>query len=124
MKTNNAGVLEMSNDERRALDAYRRCDKGAAWGRVSAYVVISPDGKGWGKIKCAWPVDDMGPLHVFAWDCSGDNGIQYGKASGCGYDKLSAALVGVKWGPITFKDHPTNWESQLRTAGYTVVQAV
>ena len=124
MKVNNAGTLEMSKDETRALNAYRRCEKSPAWSRVSAYVIISPDGKGWGKIKAAWPSDGMGPLHVFAWDCSGDNGIQYGKASGCGYDKLSAALVGIKWGDIVFTDHPVNWEIQLRKAGYTVVQAV
>ena len=42
----------------------------------------------------------------------------------CGYDKLSAALGGIKWGELTFTDHPVNWEIQLRKAGYTVVQAV
>ena len=117
------GELVMSKDERRAVDALHRVENGPAWSRCAAYVVLSPFNGKWGKIKVAYPADGAGPLHVFAWDCEG-SGLYYGKASGYGYDKLSAALCGMKWDSLTFTDHPTNWEMQLRKAGYTVIQAI
>lgn len=118
------GQVIMDKDTRRAIDAMRRVEKGPAWARASAYVVIHPDGKQYGKIKCAHPADGMGPIHVFAWDCTG-SGLQYGKASGCGYDKLSVAMCGMTWDGMTFGDHPNgHWETMLRQAGYQVIQAL
>jgi hypothetical protein len=91
-------------DTNRAIAALRTVENGKAWDRASAYVIVHPNGKQYGKVKCAWPADGMGPLHVFMWDCNG-TGIQYGKASGCGYDKLTAALSGMTFDGITLRDH-------------------
>ena len=106
-----------------ALAWLRKVEDGPAWDRASAYVILSPDHKSYGKIKIARPLDGMGPLHVFVWDCKG-TGLQYGKASGCGYDKLAAALDGLTFDGIKLQDHPLGWESQLREAGYEIIQAL
>lgn len=101
----------------------QKVEAGPAWDRARAYIVLSPNKKSWGKIKVAYPKDGMGPLQVFFWDCKG-TGLQYGRASGCGYDKLAAAMEGLTWDGIALKDHPIGWESQLRDAGYEVIQAI
>ena len=72
-----------------ALAWLGKIENGLAWDRASAYVILAPDRRSWGKIKIARPKDGMGPLHVFLWDTQG-TGLQHGKASGCGYDKLAA----------------------------------
>ena len=118
------GSLKMDKDTRRALNALTAVEKGPAWSRAAAYIIPHPDRKRWGKIKVSYPKDGMGPLRAFVWDCEGNDGLKYGSASGCGYDKLSAAMCGLKFDNITFSDHPVNWEIQLRKAGYEVIQAL
>lgn len=126
--------MEFTKEQLKAIKALQAAEKSPAWNRVSAYVIIAPGAcnttptgfysKSIGKIKVIHPADGMGILKVFAWDCSGNNGLQIGQASGCGYDKLSAAMEGLKFDDIVFTDHPKNWEMQLREAGYTIVQAI
>lgn len=106
----------------------RKAEHSPAWNRASAYVILK-GGKEVGRIKVKHPKDGMGPLVSFLWDWTGPEsidklGIQRGSASGCGYDKLAAAMEGFKFGAITFKDHPTDWKMQLREAGYTLIQAL
>lgn len=74
-----------------------------------------------GKIKVALPKYGMGTLQVWVWD---DNGLQYGSASGCGYDKLSAALHGINFDGYVIQDSGIEFTSQLRDAGYLVVRAI
>lgn len=119
--------MEMSKDERRALDALRAAEISLGWSRARAYVVLSPDRKRFGKIKILYPADGAGRLRVFAWDCSGDHGLQYGHATGGGYDKLSAALCGMKWDGLVFGDHCQDggpWDKMLKDAGYEIIQAL
>jgi hypothetical protein len=115
--------MTFSKSEEKAINALRKAEQGA-FSRVRAYVILPQTFMGhYGKIKVSYPADGMGKVHVWFWDCQGNN-LQYGNASGCGYDKLSAALQGLKFDDIVFTDHPVNWEMQLRNAGYTVIQAV
>lgn len=121
--------MEFSKEQEKAIKALQAAEKSPAWNRVSAYVIIDQFGTGgdcnkFGKVKVIHPADGAGALKVFVWDCTGDNGLQMGTASGYGYDKLSAAMCGIKFDDIEFTDHPTNWEMQLRQAGYTVIQAI
>jgi hypothetical protein len=120
-----------------AIKALQAAEKGPAWKRAGAFVVIPPRStvaefndpghkltlKSFGKIKVAYPADGAGRLRVWVWDCIGSD-VQYGTASGGGYDKLSAALSGLTFDGLTLTDHPQNWESQLREAGYTIISAI
>lgn len=129
--------MEFTKQQEKALAAYRKCDNGPAFNRVRAYVIIAPQHAAYcetakhtvikelqhGSIKVAYPADGAGKLQVFVWECK-NPGMQYGWASGYGYDKLSAALKGIKFDDIVFTDHPENWQIQLRNAGYTVIQAI
>lgn len=98
-----------------------RTAENVAWGRAAAYIILK-DGKFEGKIKVAYPKDGAGILRVFLWDF--ENELQIGSAGGFGYDKLSAALAGLKFKALVLTDHPENWERQLRAAGYEIIQAM
>jgi hypothetical protein len=123
--------MEFTKEQLKAIKALQAAEKSPAWNRVSAYVIIdkfgvNSDCNRFGKIKVIHPADGMGSLKVFVWDCTGSD-LQMGTASGCGYDKLSAAMVDMKFDDITFTDHGSlsgNWQTQLRAAGYTIVQAI
>ena len=119
LKAAEKAVKLSKKNEDRAVAALRRVENGSAWKRAAAYVIVKAD-HSWGKIKVAYPADGMGPLRVFLWD--GIHGIQYGYASGCGYNKLAAALDGMMYGHIKFNEG--EWESQLRKDGYEVIQAL
>lgn len=97
-----------------------KCEKGV-FNRVRA-IAIFKDGSYIGKMQVAYPKDGAGTLRVFLWDFG--NNIQMGTAGGYGYDKLSAALRGLKFQGIEFQDHPENWEIQLREAGYQAVTVI
>lgn len=107
----------------------RVAEKSPAWHRAGAYAIMKGTEYA-GKILCKYPVDGMGPLEVFLWDwtehASGgpSREIQRGRASGCGYGKLAAALEGLKFGPIVFADHPTDWKTQLREAGFELLNVL
>ena len=94
------------------------------FGRVRAYAIFrTGEAESYcGKIQVAYPKDGAGILRVFLWDFG--NKIQMGTAGGYGYDKLSAALRGLKFQGITLQDYSPNWETQLKDAGYTLIQVV
>ena len=73
-----------------------------------------------GKIIGAYPSDGAGRLHVSLWDYTQDGGtqVQDGSAAGYGYNKLAAALSGLKFAGITLQDEPSCWVYQLLEAGY------
>lgn len=98
----------------------RKCEN-TSWNRAGAYIILK-DGKFTGKIKVSYPKDGAGTLKVFLWDF--ENELQIGSASGYGYDKLSAALEGMKFKDIVLTDHPQNWTRQLESAGYEIIQAI
>lgn len=86
-------------------------------------VAILKDGKIVGKILGAFSTQGQGRLYVSLWDWTEDGGhpgVQEGSAKGYGYDKFSAALTGMKFAGVTLQDHPRNWETQLREAGFVV----
>ncbi len=99
----------------------------AVFARCSAYVILDPSKKEEnlyvGKILVSYPKDGMGNLKVNVFDWTGDDSqVHYGSASGYGYDKLSAALHNIPFGKIVFKDHPEEWQSILRDAGYILIR--
>lgn len=107
----------------KAIKALRRIEAGPAWERARAYIILSPDKQKHGRIQVAYPRDGAGTLHVFVWDCDGTP-VQYGAASSCDYDKLSAALTGITFDNILFRAEPAYWKLDLKKAGYTVIQAL
>jgi hypothetical protein len=85
--------------------------------------VILKEGKIIGKIIIAYPKDGAGVVHVNFWDWSDKNHtpeVQYGRASGYGYDKVSAAIAGMKFAGKKLTDHPYNYEWCLRDLGFEV----
>lgn len=90
----------------------------SAWSRCRVFIILK-NGEYVGKIQVAYPKDGAGTLRAFLFDFG--NEPQMGTAGGFGYDKLAAALRGMTFQGITLKDHPTDWERQLRDAGYSVI---
>lgn len=111
-------------EESRALSALKRAES-ACWGRAAAYIIINKTTGVWGKVKVAYPAVGAGPLRVWLWSPSHD--LQYGKASGYGYDKLAAAMSGMRYDNLTFGNHcegAGEWRSCLEKNGYEVIQAL
>lgn len=116
-------------------NALRRCEQKA---NVAGYVVIDATGEHVGTVRISYPRDGAGKLQVLAadWkaerprDAEGEADFtnwtpwQYGWANGGGYDKASAALSGMTIGACKLKDDGHRWDSQLRDAGYRVIQGV
>ena len=105
----------------------RKITESAAFNRVGGKVIINQAGDICGTIKILYPADGAGILKVVLHEHG--YGPQIGRASGYGYDKLSAALQGLVFGmslptPIILADHPHNWERQLQDAGYRVYGVV
>lgn len=114
-------------DKSASWEQVRKITESPAFNRVGAYVIINPKGDICGTIKVLYPADGAGTMKVVLHE----HGYtpQIGKASGYGYDKLSAALQGMIWGqglpePITLTDHPHNWERQLQDLSYQVYGVV
>ena len=76
----------------------------------------------YGKILIAYGRDGCSAVYVNVWDWTTKEhvpDVQTGKDPyGGGYDKVGAALEGLTFGDITFKD--ANWKEQLGSAGYIV----
>ncbi|MGV1943564.1 hypothetical protein ACQZ5D_24055 [Agrobacterium sp. 22-211-1] len=126
---------------------YDQFDK--AFNRVSAYVILDKSGECVAKVVFKFPVDGAGRLYAYVhW-----MGIPMvrGHAGGYGYDKRSAAVAGAiakfkenavaaeagssdelayqmceNFGFIKAleKDGGEYWDTRLRNAGFTVIQAV
>lgn len=76
-------------------------EKRPALNRAGAYVILDEQtGKFCGKILFAYPSDGAGKLYAAMWDFTPTTGrdVQNGYATGCGYDKQSAAIDGMKFG--------------------------
>jgi hypothetical protein len=99
-------------------DRVRKIEQGPALSRAGAKVIINPKGDLCGTIKIAYPKDGAGRMTVILHEHGFEP--QISSAGGYGYDKLSAALCGLKFAGITLEDHPHNWEKQLHDAGYNV----
>jgi hypothetical protein len=99
-------------------DAVRKIENSPALRNAGAKVILNQKGEVCGMIKIAHPADGAGRLTVILHE----HGLepQVGSASGCGYDKVSAAIDGMTFAGMTLTDHPHNWEAQLRDAGYNV----
>lgn len=122
-------------------DIYKLFDK--AFNRVSAYIVLDKSGECVAKVSFKFPADGAGRLYAYVhW-----LGVPMvrGMAGGYGYDKRSAAVANAA-GKLVF-DRPATadledqklflafrtaiendggeyWDTRLRDAGFTVVQAV
>ena len=79
-------------------------EKTPAFQRAGVYVILdAQEGKintMSGKLLVAYPKDGAGILRASLWDFTPINGrdVQNGRATGYGYDKLSAAIDGMKFG--------------------------
>lgn len=105
---------------------------------VAAFVVLNPAGAHAATVRFSFPRDGAGKLQCLAADWLAPRPLavdslpdfetwtpwQYGCASGCGYDKCTAAMSGMTIGGCKIHDGGERWDSQLRAAGYTVIQAV
>ncbi|QXV73542.1 hypothetical protein [Rhizobium phage RHph_X2_30] len=112
---------------------YDQFDK--AFQNVSAYVVLDKQGECVAKIAFKFPRDGAGRLYAYVhW--LGTQMVR-GQASGYGYDKRSAAVANavrkadsvLKAQAAEFYDALENdggeyWDTRLRNAGFTVIQAV
>lgn len=98
---------------------------------VSAYVVMTPDGKDWGRIVIKYGAR----CYAVAWlPCVvGEKGGSHrhrGAAGGGGYDKATAAMGGASFYNLKtaavdkLADQGKDFRRQLEDAGYTVIQAV
>ena len=70
---------------------------------TSAWLIFCEDGKLIGKVHALFSTS--GTVRVQVWDWGTDKPVQEGKASGYGYDKLTAALSGCTIDGITLTDH-------------------
>lgn len=118
------GIMKTS-----VFDKLRKAEDSPAWNRASANVILDKNQQGAatmvGKILVKHPKDGMGPLEVFLWDWTNiqtNRGVQEGRASGCGYDKLSAAMADMKFGSITIQEN--DWLGSIVKAGYQVRQVL
>lgn len=98
-------------------------EKMAGPARTGAYLIMKEGThKIQGKILIAYGKDGAGTLYVNVWDWSNDQhtpDVQTGKDGyGGGYDKVGAALEGLKFSGVTLKD--SNWQEQLTNAGFIV----
>jgi hypothetical protein len=124
-----------TNTESAFIEAVKRME--SATSRVRAVVVINPaipDRNG--RIIITYPHDGAGVVRAVAWlpgdpsDAESYYVRHHGKASGYGYDKATAAMGGARvWNLktgayISLQDSGFDWDSQLREAGYIVVNAV
>lgn len=105
---------------------------------VAAWIILDKAGEHIGTVRISYPRDGIGRLQLLAanWaaerprdkdgqaDFSNWTPWQYGWASGCGYDKGTAAASGMTIGAVKIQDIGTYWHDQLRDAGYRVIQAV
>lgn len=120
---------------------YDQFDK--AFNRVSAYVVLDKSGERVAKVAFKFPADGAGRLYAYVhW-----LGVRMvrGSASGCGYDKRSAAVAHAAnqfygkddkllhddgnplWHAFAYaivRDGGEHWDTRLRSAGFTVIQAI
>jgi hypothetical protein len=118
---------------------YDQFDK--AFNRVSAYVILDKSGECVAKVAFKFPADGAGRLYAYVhW-----LGVPMvrGFAGGYGYDKRSAAvanavnkmIVPVEMEPLTAaamhnflgateRDSGEYWDTRLRNAGFTVIQAI
>ena len=73
-----------------------------ALNRAGAYIVLDAQNgnKVAGKILVAYPKDGAGVLRAALWDWTPaeSRDVQNGRATGYGYDKLSAAIDGMTFG--------------------------
>jgi hypothetical protein len=111
----------MSGMKQASWDQVRKIENGAALGRAGAWVILFKDTIK-GTVKAAYPKDGAGTLTVIIHEHG--FGPQIGKAGGYGYDKLSAALHGAKFGDIILEDSGRGWENQLQDAGYQVYRVL
>jgi hypothetical protein len=87
--------------------------------RVGGYVILK-DGIYAGKALVVYPTDGASKLQVNLF-CP-HAGIQYGKASGYGYNKLNAAMSGLIFDGYEIQYNSSRWDQQLEDLGYQVIQ--
>lgn len=112
---------------------HAQLDKLRRKANVSAYVILLK-GEHVGTVRLSWPRDGAGRLTALAadWTRTKPDDVefrqwtrwQYGTATGCGYDKATAALSGMTIAGITIHDDGYRWANQLEAANLTVIEAV
>lgn len=129
----------MINAQGKTIESERAwIDTSAAARRISVYAILMPakdmtvGKKMAGKVLVHYPADGMGRLTVNLYDWSNSAGISevgYGSASGCGYDKITAAMAGLKFADHVLEDHGGHnsiggWSHQIAALGYDVYQLI
>jgi hypothetical protein len=101
---------------------------------VAAYTILDAKGEHIGSVRFHYPKSGEGRLTCSCadWAMPRPEGAtsddwtrwQLGWASGFGYDKHTAAMASMTIGTVKITDGGERWDSQLRAAGFQVIQAV
>lgn len=91
---------------------------------ASAFVVLDKKGKLLARIVVKYPNDGAGTLHAMCetWDDKGQYSVEYGKASGYGYDKKTAALSGFVIAGHRLADHCGSVETKAMKKASTLLK--
>ena len=85
---------------------FRKMQENPAFARCASFTITHPKKpEGYAIINVAYPKDGAGRLTVYVVDRFGATStFSSGTASGCGYDKLTAALEGLSVDGVKFTD--------------------
>lgn len=93
--------------------------------RVSAYLILDSKGNEAGKVHVLRPKDGTGRLQVTLYDFTGKHSIvQSASASGCGYNKLDAAMAKLSFNGRAIKDVGSCWDKQIEIFGFKVIRVL
>jgi len=101
--------------------------------RVAAFIVMRGS-EHVGTVRLHYPADGMGRLiaYVADWTLDRPEHIPFDEftrwkkstASGCGYDKASAAMSGMTIAGVTTINDGHGWQHHYTAAGLTILQAI
>jgi len=101
--------------------------------RFAAYIIMK-GGDHVGTVRIKYPKDGAMRLTVYVCDWAKEKPAdvsfenfcrwQTSWANGYGYDKATAAMSGLTIADFTFANSGTDWDRQLRDAGFTTLRAI
>lgn len=92
---------------------------------VQGYALIK-NGEAIGSVAVKYPRDGAGRLQAFAWWINnGESHTARGTATGCGYDKTTAAVQAALSGtPLAIPHDGQDWKEALKAHGVTAFATI